>query len=166
MIRLQAATPDTVSRAMAILISGREFQRKEGFTQWSDDYPSRSLLEEDVRLGRGYFLTVAGKFAAYLCIDPAGDASYADIRGAWHTEEPYAVVHRMAFDAAFRGRGLSDRAFRLIAEHCRALGARSLRIDTGVENTRMQHVLEKCGFTYAGLVFFEGEDRRAYEMAL
>ena len=34
-----------------------------------------------------------------MCIDLDGEPAYKDIRGTWRLDEPYAVVHRMAFAA-------------------------------------------------------------------
>lgn len=92
--------------------------------------------------------------------------AYADIKGRWETEEPYAVVHRMAFAAAFRGRGLAADTFALIERLCLSRGVRSLRADTDFPNLRMQHVLEKCGFVRRGVVIFQGSGKLAYDKTL
>ena len=47
----------------------------------------------------------------------ANNAAYNNIDGAWKTEKPYAVVHRMAFSSKARGGGLSQEAFRLIKDY-------------------------------------------------
>ena len=63
----------------------------------------------------GYVLRDDGRIAGYMCVDFGGDPAYDDIRdGGWGTKEPYAVVHRMTFDRAARGRGLASRAFSLV----------------------------------------------------
>ncbi|MEY8482632.1 GNAT family N-acetyltransferase [Lachnospiraceae bacterium 48-21] len=49
---------------------------------------------------------------------------------AWSAEEPYAVIHRMAFQKEFRGIGLADIAFRLIEELCIRNGIYYIRVDT------------------------------------
>ena len=107
-----------------------------------------------------------GAIAAYLCIDFDGEPAYGEIRGAWQTEEPYAVVHRMAFAGEFRGQGLTQTAFRLIEALCLERGVRSLRVDTGLPNRRMQHILEKNGFSHRGTIYFQGGERMAYDKAL
>lgn len=62
--------------------------------------------------------------AGYLCIDFEGEPAYDTIDGAWKTKEPYAVVRRMAFDRAFRGRGLADATFFRIEALCRDRGVK------------------------------------------
>lgn len=166
MFTLEPAREADIPRCGEILDEGRAFQRAQGFVQWTEDYPNTGTVRQDVRSRKGYVIRSDGAIAAYLCIDFDGEPAYAQIRGAWRTEEPYAVVHRMAFADAFRGRGLADTAFRLIGALCLERGVRSLRVDTGLSNRRMQHVLEKNGFTHRGTVFFQGGERMAYDKAL
>ena len=72
----------------------------------------------------------------------------------------------MAFAGAFRGRGLSETAFRLIEALCLERDVRSLRVDTGLSNRRMQHILEKSGFSHRGTIFYQGGERLAYDKSL
>lgn len=163
---LVKASREDILACVEILDSGRAFQRAQGFVQWADGYPGRREVEADVAKGKGYVLKVDGHLAAYMYLDFDGDPSYPAIRGAWHTEEPYTVIHRMAIGEAFRGMGLSDEVFRLVAEFSKAHGIYALRIDTHADNKRMQHVVEKNGFVYRGIVLQNGGERLAYDKML
>ena len=153
-------------RCMDILSSGREFQRAQGFVQWADGYPDAETIQADLQAGLGYVLKVDDAIAAYMYIGFDGDPSYPQIQGAWNYDEPYAVVHRIAIDSAFRGQGLGSITFRLVEDFCRCHGFYLLRIDTHKDNKRMQHVLEKNGFTCCGIVMQNGGERLAYEKKL
>lgn len=166
MYTLELAREADVPRCGEILDEGRAFQRAQGFVQWTEDYPNTGTVREDVRNRKGYVIRSAGAIAAYLCIDFDGEPAYGEIRGAWQTEEPYAVVHRMAFAGEFRGHGLTQTAFRLIEALCLERGVRSLRVDTGFLNRRMQHILEKNGFSHRGTIFYQGGARMAYDKSL
>ena len=100
------------------------------------------------------------------CVDFYGDPAYHKIKGQWGAEEPYAVVHRMAFSGAFRDRGLADVAFGLVGALCLARNVKYIRIDTDASYQRMQHVLERHGFVYRGTVLFQGSEKLAYDKAL
>lgn len=151
---------------MAILNAGRDFQRAQGFVQWSDGYPACSDVEKDIASGGAFLLKTDGLIAAYLFIGFDGDPAYPAIDGAWHCGAPYAVIHRLAISTAFRGQGLSSTAFRLAAQYCAAHGYRNLRIDTHSENLRMQHILTKNGFSYCGIVIQNGSNRMAFDKVL
>ncbi|MCI6040106.1 MAG: GNAT family N-acetyltransferase [Clostridiales bacterium] len=163
---LEAARPNELDACWAIIREGRAFQNEQGFVQWTEDYPNRETLRQDIEEGKGFVLKVDGTIAAYMCVDFDGEPAYADIEGRWETKEPYAVVHRMAFASEFRGRGLTADIFALIERLCLSRGIRSLRADTDFPNLRMQHVLEKCGFVRRGVVIFQGSGKLAYDKTL
>ena len=137
MEQLRLALPQEAAACYRIIEAAKEFQREQGFVQWTDGYPNEATIREDLAARRGYALEVDGELAGYLCIDPAGEPAYETIDGAWHTRPPYAVIHRMAFDRRFVGRGLSAAALRLAEDLCREQGAAAIRIDTDPQNRRM-----------------------------
>ncbi len=110
-IQLETAKAEHLEQYEEILRAGRRFQQEQGFIQWTENYPNRDTILEDIRFQRGYALLVDGAIAGYLCIDFAGEPAYENIDGAWRTAGPYAVVHRLALSSDFRGRGLGDAAF-------------------------------------------------------
>lgn len=160
-----AQTQDT-KLCYEILDLGRSFQKAQGFVQWTDDYPNLDTVKGDIRDKKGYVLKVVGRIAGYMCIDFDGEPAYKHIKGQWQTEEPYAVVHRMALHPDFRGMGLADVTFQLIGELCISRNVRSIRADTDFHNKRMQHILEKNGFVNRGVIVFQGGEKLAYDRAL
>lgn len=163
---LELAAMEHAEEYYGILDMGRKFQREQGFTQWTEDYPTLDTVREDIRGGKGYALLADGKIAGYMCVDFDGEPAYADIKGAWRWEGAYAVVHRMAFSAAYRGMGLADAAFGLIEELCRQKAVSIIRVDTDFPNKRMQHILEKNGFVNCGTILFQGGAKLAYDKRL
>ena len=160
------AQESEVGQCFEILNQGRAFQREQGFVQWPDGYPPRSAIEEDVALGRGYVVKADSEIACYMCVGLDGDPAYPAIKGAWHSDLPYVVIHRLAMAPAFRNKGLSHQVFLLIEEFCKNVGFSNLRIDTDEKNTRMRYVLEKNGFHYCGTVIQGGGDRFAFDKLL
>lgn len=163
---LELARSEDIEKYDQIIDGAKEFQKAQGFVQWTEDYPNQALIEEDVRSQKGYALKIDGALAGYMYIDFDGEPVYEEIEGEWLTEAPYAVVHRIAFDEKFRGRGLTPIAFGLIEELCRAKGMGSIRMDTDPCNQRMQHVLKKNGFRQCGVIMFQGSGKLAFEKVL
>jgi RimJ/RimL family protein N-acetyltransferase len=163
MYTLEPAGKDDLDLCVSILREGRAFQQEQGFTQWTDDYPNPTLIENDIREQQGYLFKIDGEAAGYMYLSFDGDPTYPDIEGAWRANLPYAVVHRIAFSRRFAGRGLSTTAFGAVQNLCEEKGFHSIRIDTDKKNARMQHVLEKNGFVFCGYVLFAGDKKWAYE---
>lgn len=163
---LERAKPEDFDVCMRILREGREFQREQGFIQWDNDYPTNELIAGDIQAQKGYVLKADREIAGYMYIDFDGEPAYDHIKGAWRSEEPYMVVHRMAYDKKFRGQGLTVVVFSMIDKMCTEQGFHSIRVDTHPDNKRMQHVFEKNGFVRCGLIYFQDGDKVAYDKIL
>ena len=94
---------------------------------------------------------------AYFALLPSPEPTYATIDGAWLTDEPYGVIHRMASYPDVHG------IFAAAVDFAAARYPR-LRIDTHRDNRIMRHLIEKHGFTYCGVIrLADGAPRLAYE---
>ena len=99
----------------------------------------------------------APRIVAYFALLPSPEPTYDVIDGAWLTDEPYGVIHRMASYPDIHG------IFSTIIDYA-ASRYTHLRIDTHRDNRIMRHLIEKHGFTYCGIIWLEdGAERLAYE---
>ena len=139
--------------------------------QWQKGYPSKSVWETDIAQQTAWLAvendSVLGVFAFQITPDP----SYAVIDGHWLTDTPYASMHRVCVSDHCKGKGVAGSMFKYGFEMARALGFRSMRIDTHPENHPMQRALEKAGFIPCGNITLKGgcEDgdlRMAFEHIL
>ncbi|MCI8474606.1 MAG: N-acetyltransferase [Oscillospiraceae bacterium] len=128
-------------------------------TQWEEGYPG-CLLEGDIRRGELYVLCEEGgePHAAFL-LALGEDPTYQVIEGgSWTSSAPYGTIHRLGSDGVMRG------VFSQCLVFCRRQ-IPHLRADTHRDNTVMQHLLEKYGFTYRGIIhIYDGSPRLAYEL--
>lgn len=160
---LRQIRPEEVAAAYQCIEDARAYHSSFGFVQWHPGYPTLQTIEDDGKAGNGYVFADGDTVCGYCCIIIGDEPAYRVIDGAWKTDRPYAVVHRMAFSQQSRSKGLSTRAFALIREFCAARGIDAIRVDTQDENKVMQHVLEREGFAYCGLVTFDGGLKLSYE---
>lgn len=149
-----------------ILDQGRKFQQAQGFTQWTEEYPKRDHVREDIENGIGYSVVVDGVTAGYMCITSEEEPAYKNIKGAWRQDAPYIVVHRFALSDKFHGMGLADKTLNLIDDFAVKQGIPYVRVDTDFPNKRMQHILEKNGYVRCGEVIFQGSGKIAYDKIL
>ena len=97
------------------------------------------------------------RIVAYFALLPSPEPTYDIINGAWLTDEPYGVIHRMASYPEVHG------IFSTVINYAASRFAH-LRIDTHRDNRIMRHLIEKHGFTYCGIIWLEdGAERLAYE---
>ena len=163
---LQPVHMQDIDIAMNLINDGKEYLKDQGIDQWQTGYPDIENIRQDIVNNRGYFITDGIHKLAYLCIDFGGEPAYKELKGAWKSSLPYAVIHRLAAGKKNVGNGLSASVIRLTEELCKKKGIYSIRADTDKNNTIMQHILKKHGFQYCGTVWFAGSEKIAFEKLL
>ncbi len=156
---VRCATLSDIDEILKIYESARVFMRENGNpTQWSTGGPSESSLRADIAEGCSFVLCDEDEIVASYYFKVGEDKTYRKIySGNWKSDEPYAVIHRVA--VKHRGRGLVKACF----DECKRMFSH-LRIDTHRDNLPMQRALVKAGFEYCGIIHLEnGEERLAYE---
>lgn len=162
---LHLADISELSSCVQILSDGQAYQQSLGFTQWPKGYPGKAEVERDIAAAKGYVLKSDGEICAYFYIDDNDDA-YPKIVGAWHSQEPYLVIHRVSIGNGFRGTGVSSVLFACFEALAKSKGIFNLRIDTHEQNIPMQRVLGKNGYSYCGTVVQDNGLRLAYDKIL
>ena len=165
-MKLKKAAVRNIPRIMELIGQAKEFLRQSGVDQWQNGYPDLACIESDVARGTGLLCEQQGTVVGYFCLDFEGEEAYATLQGEWLSDQPYAVLHRLAIDNSYKGQGLATLAFTLAEERCRAAGIYSLRVDTDSGNRIMQHILQKSGYQYCGTICFDNSEKIAFEKLL
>lgn len=160
------ATGIEVDRMCEITEQAKRQLRRLGLDQWQRGYPSRAVWEQDVREGCAYLAmedgAVLGAFAFKLLPDP----SYAVIDGEWHSDGPYASLHRVCVAEESKGKGVAGKMMSFACEKAGLLGLPAVRIDTHPGNAPMRRVLDKADFSLCGTIHLaEGCERGGLRIA-
>ena len=113
---------------------------------------------DDISSGNSYVCVEHDKIIATFYYKEGIDDTYVRIyEGQWLNEAPYGVVHRITSDGTIRG--AASFCLNWAFNKCG-----NLKIDTHRDNIVMQHLLDKNGFKYCGVVYLEnGSERIAYQ---
>ena len=165
---LRLVLPGEEQRGMDLLNQGKAYMLEQNLQQWDDSYPALSDVLGDIETQKGWFLCDGEQTIAYFCATDGEEDVYQVIDGGqWLTQgSKYLTIHRLAFDAAYRGKGLASAVFSLSEEIAREKNAKSIRVDTHGDNKIMQRVITRSGFTYCGVVYYDGSPRVAFEKLL
>lgn len=151
---VRRAKAEELPEILAVYARARAFMRKTGNpTQWGEDYPSESLLSEDICEGRLYVLLSEGCICGVFALFANGDPLYDALTDTWQNDLPYAAIHRVASAGVARGVLSSVIAFALTVSN-------NLKIDTHEDNLVMQSALEKQGFVRCGIALLPAIGRR------
>lgn len=166
----RASLPEDAEGIMAVFSAAKAIMVASGnANQWKEGYPSLDIVQSDIEKNGGYVIeerlrvgATAGmnnRIVAYFAFLPSPEPTYSKIYdGTWLEDTlPYHVIHRIASYPDVHG------VFDSIIEFC-AEQEPNLRIDTHKDNRIMQHVIEKHGFTYCGIIHLaSGDERLAYQ---
>ena len=157
---IRTSSLDDLPQMKRIFASARQFMVSTGNpNQWAADYPSDSLLREDIESGTSHVVVENGNIVATFVLRSGNDPTYDRIyQGAWPNNEPYATIHRIASNG--QAKGIFHLAVCHARQHCR-----NIRIDTHRDNIVMQHAIMKEGFRYCGVIHcWNGSERLAYQL--
>ncbi len=162
------ARQEQIEEIMCLLKQAKARMHASGIPQWSDTYPDRAIIHQDI-LGKTAYVYMQGeKSGGYFVLSFALEASYGDIQnGQWRNENPYGVIHRLALADGMVGQGIGQKIFSFAKEQAVKRGIYDLRIDTHAKNIPMQKALQRAGFQYCGVVMLaDGGIRNAYQAEL
>ena len=155
---IRKAKMQDLSEIWKVYREAQEFMRATGNpNQWGDFYPTVAILTEDIEKERLYVAERDGSICGVFFFDFGPDPYYAVIDdGAWISDAPYGVIHRVAAKTGEKG------VFKECLDFCLDR-SKHLRIDTHEDNKVMQYVLEKNGFERCGIVYVH--ERRSPRIA-
>ncbi|MBQ7618340.1 MAG: GNAT family N-acetyltransferase [Desulfovibrio sp.] len=163
-MQIRKAKASDLARIMEIYSFARSFMAEHGNPlQWGPtNWPRLEIIQKDILEENCHVATKAdGKVIATFFFKFGNDIepTYKKIEdGAWLSNSPYGVVHRLASDGSQKGIG--SFCLKWAYDKCG-----HLRIDTHGDNLVMQNLLKKLGFVHCGTIYVEEDDypRLAYE---
>ncbi|MFI3285189.1 MAG: GNAT family N-acetyltransferase [Rikenellaceae bacterium] len=167
MFSLRAASNNDLEQIMEIIAQCQQLLRSRGVDQWQDGYPTKEAIEDDIEHQQGYLLLKDGAIAAYGAIVCAEEPAYTELKGGrWLSQQEYITLHRLAVANTFRGKKIGFNFFKMMEQEAVKRKIYSLRADTHRDNVVMLRLLEFCGFTLCGDVYYRGSHRFAFEKVL
>lgn len=164
---IRRATTNDVAQIMSIVSDAQLSLCELGIDQWQDGYPSKEVIVEDIASEVGYVYCLGDIVVGYAAIVLDGEETYSQIPDTeWCTTADYVVVHRLCVRRNYTKAGVAKALMRYAAQVAQESGYTGFRIDTHRGNVRMLAMLEKFGFKYAGIIYYDSGERLAYDLKL
>lgn len=156
---IEKAKIEDIDEIMNIYAYARSFMAEKGNpNQWGNTYPTKELIEADIKQQQLYVCVADGEISAVFMFKIGHDSSYDIIEdGNWKNQDEYGVIHRVASNGKVKGFA------KICFDYCKAQIS-NLRIDTHLDNKIMQKALEKNGFEKCGIIYVRNKSPRiAYQ---
>lgn len=158
-MEIRKSAPGDAEEILRLFAAARAFMVAHGnATQWTDGYPGRDVLTQDMRRGASYVLLEGGAIVGTFSLILGEEPTYQVIEdGHWRLDRPYGTIHRLASNG--RARGVARACFDFCSGQIDYL-----RIDTHRDNLPMQAAVEKYGFRRCGTIYVRDHSPRiAYD---
>lgn len=104
-MEIRKTTLQDVDTVLDVFAAAKRYMRANGnASQWGDEYPDRSIVTYDIACGSSYVMLEHGEIVGTFALFLGEDESYRVIEdGAWHLDQPYGTIHRLASNGKARG---------------------------------------------------------------
>ena len=106
------------------------------------------VFERDIELDQLWLAEIDGQIAGVAAITSDQEPEYANV--GWDIHETAIVVHRLAVDPGFQGKGVAVALMEQAEAVARERGIVALRVDTNTQNQVTQRLFPKLGYELAG----------------
>lgn len=166
-LKLRKTNEKDIKKVLEIYEDGKVSLKRDGVNQWQTEGPSFESLKKDMENGVSYVLEEDGKILGTTANIPGEDPTYLEIDGDWLNDDDYLTIHRIAVSEKEKRRGLGQVLFKETEKLTKNLGLKNIRVDTHEDNFRMNHLLEKMGYEYCGIIRLpNGDLRKAFQKKL
>ncbi len=152
-MRIRLAQCGDVPAIMQIVRAVVPLMRASGNPQWDDVYPNPAVFEQDIALLQLWVAETDGKLAGVIALTTDQSPEY--VQAGWNIETPAIVVHRLAVDPAFQGRGVAIALMQQAELVAEAKNVDRVRVDTNTHNQVTQRLLPKLGYDLSGEIGLE-----------
>lgn len=148
MVKIRLAQIDDVSTIMQIVRLVVPLMRASGNLQWDENYPNPAVFAADIAASQLWVAEFDGELAGVVALTTEQSPEYVQV--GWDITEPAIVVHRLAVDPSFQGRGVAIALMQQAEALAAQRGIGRVRVDTNTQNQVTQRLLPKLGYALSG----------------
>jgi ribosomal protein S18 acetylase RimI-like enzyme len=135
--------------------------QSDGIFQWTEHYPTLSIIQNDIELGHLYQIQSDKDILGIINISTIQEEEYKTIN--WlYPDETCLVIHRLAIDPKHQRQGFAQKLMTFAENYGIENGFHSIRLDAYSQNTRVLKFYETRGYTKKGEVYFPKRDLPFY----
>jgi ribosomal protein S18 acetylase RimI-like enzyme len=147
-MNLRLATLIDIPAIMLVISRVVPLMNQQGNFQWDKNYPNEEVFAGDIAADKLWLAEQDGTIAGFAAITTDQEPEYEQV--GWNINEKAIVVHRLAVDPGFRGRGIAVALMQQAEREAIRRKIHILRVDTNTANPATQKLFPKLGYNYAG----------------
>jgi ribosomal protein S18 acetylase RimI-like enzyme len=166
-MQVRPGTTEDIPQVMTLVRRVVPLMQATGNLQWDDHYPNPTVFQRDIEKSQLWIAEKEDQIAGFAAITTDQEPEYANV--GWDISETAIVVHRLAVDPNYRGKGIAAALMQQAEAIAKSRNIPILRVDTNSQNEATQRLFPKLGYTLAGEItssFRPGLSFLCYEKCL
>lgn len=133
--------------------NGKAGLERQGIFQWTDKYPTRSIIQSDLEKGVLHVLKVGSEIIGAINISEEQEEEYQSV--GWQFDSTKVmVIHRLVVDVKHQGKGYAQELMDFAESFASEKGYTSIRLDAYSQNNRVLEFYAKRSYSICGQVWF------------
>lgn len=142
-----------LEKLFQIYLRGKQNLEQSGIYQWTDNYPTISLIESDLRKGVLYSLKNNDEIVGAINISEEQEAEYDSVNWKFDNSK-VLVIHRLVIDPKHQGKGYAQKLMDFAENFAKENNYSSIRLDAYSKNERVIEFYKKREYFIRGKVNF------------
>lgn len=152
-MKIEFAAKQDLAGVFALLSRCKEDLIDQGIFQWGADYPKSDSVDKDITNGSLVKISDHSQLAGVITFDDIQDPEYETVN--WNIScESIAVIHRLAVDPLFQGKGFAKRLMNFAEKTLIDSGFQAIRLDAYSGNEMLLRFYNKLGYQDVGEIHF------------
>jgi predicted amidohydrolase/GNAT superfamily N-acetyltransferase len=152
-LKIEKGKISEINQIFQIYVNGKNDLEKNGIYQWTNNYPTRSIIESDLKKDVLFVLKNGKEIIGVINISEEQELEYETIN--WEFDNSRVlVIHRLVIDPKYQGKGYA----RILMDYAEKFATKnnysSIRLDAYSQNKRVIEFYNKRKYFIRGNVNF------------
>lgn len=152
-VKIEKGNVSEIIEIFKIYQNGKKELEKNGIYQWTNHYPTRSIIEDDLRKGGLFVLKREEEIIGAINLSDEQEIEYQTINWQFNGSK-ILVIHRLVVEPKYQGKGYARKLMGFAENFAKENNYSSIRLDVYSENKRVIEFYRRRAYLIRGDVNF------------
>ncbi len=162
-LKIEKGKLSDLEELFKIYLNGKKELEINGIYQWTNNYPTISIIENDLRKGVLYTLKNDNEIIGAINISEEQEIEYQSVNWGFDNSK-VLVIHRLVINPKHQRQGYAQRLMNFAEGFARENNYSSIRLDAYSQNNRVLEFYKKRNYCISGKVNFPEREQPFYCM--
>jgi ribosomal protein S18 acetylase RimI-like enzyme len=152
-LKIEIGKSSEINELFQIYLNGKNDLEKNGIYQWTDNYPNRLIIENDLKRGVLFVLKKNKELVGAINISEDQETEYQTVEWKFN-DSKVLVIHRLVIDPKYKRKGYAKILMDFAEEFAKENYYSSIRLDAYSQNKIVLELYNKRKYIVRGEVNF------------